>query len=71
MSAKARILWIYPVIVVASWLVVRSLAASPDAPLDDPPAPVVTMQTEVRDVSLARLIARFAEVARADRSASH
>jgi hypothetical protein len=68
MSAKARILWIYPAIVVASWLVVRSLAASPDAPLDDPPVSMTTTQTEVRDVSLARLIARFAEVARADRS---
>ena len=68
MSAKARILWIYPAILVASWLVVRSLAASPEEALDDPPAPVTAMQTEVRDVSLARLIARFAGAARAAHS---
>ena len=67
MSAKARIFWIYPAILVASWLVVRSLAASPDEALGDPPVPVTATQTEVRDVSLARLIARFAEVARASR----
>lgn len=68
MSAKMRILWIYPAIVVASWLAVRSLGASPEqtAPADDPPAPLTELRAapEVKDLSLARLIGRFAMAAR-------
>jgi hypothetical protein len=70
MSAKLRSVWILPAIVVASWLAVRSLAASPGQGLDDPPAPLASAQTahahiDVRDPGLERLIKRFAAVARA------
>ena len=72
MSVKMRIIWIYPVILVASWLAVRSLAASPElaTPMEDPPVPLTSAQPEVKDPSLSRLIARFALVARADWRAS-
>jgi len=67
MSVKARLLWIYPAIFVASWLAVRTLAASPPAGLDDPPAPLASAQTapsEIRDPGLERFIGRLAAVAR-------
>lgn len=67
MSANARLLWIIPVF-VASWLAVRSLAASPardhDHGLSDPPVPVASLSREIRDPALARLIGGFAAEAR-------
>jgi len=53
---------------VASWLAVRSLAASPardhDRGLSDPPVPVASLSREIRDPALARLIGGFAAEAR-------
>jgi hypothetical protein len=65
MSAKARLLWIVPAVLIASWLAVRSLAARPNSQgLDDPPAPLATAQHQVTDPALAQLIGRFAAEAR-------
>ena len=64
MSAKARPLWIIPALLVASWLAVRSLSASP-APdrtpvtrgsLGDPPVPLASLSRELRDPALSRFI---------------
>jgi hypothetical protein len=64
MSAKSRLLWIIPALVVASWLAVRSLAASPaedrtpvtqDA-LGDPPAPLASLSQELHDPALSHYI---------------
>jgi hypothetical protein len=70
MSAKVRLLWIIPALLVASWLAVRSLAASP-APdqrnhdqLGDPPLPFASLSREVRDPALQRFIGGFAAQAR-------
>jgi len=66
MSANARLLWIIPALIVASWLVVRSLAASP-AParqdrneLGDPPVPLASLSRDVRDPALQRYIGDLA-----------
>ena len=62
MSANARLLWIIPALVAASWLAVRSLAASP-APspqLGDPPVPFASLSREVRDPALQRFIGDLA-----------
>jgi hypothetical protein len=67
MSPKARAFWIFPTVLVASWLVVRSLGASGEVVLDDPPLTSASDFQEVRDPALARAIARFAEAARAQR----
>ena len=64
MSVKARILWIIPAALVASWLAVRSLAATPAqdrAPvsrdvLGDPPAPLASLSHELHDPALSRFI---------------
>ena len=55
---KARILWIFPVVLLASWVAVRGLAASPDASAS-------ASNAEVADPSLRRLIGGFADAARA------
>jgi hypothetical protein len=64
MSAKARLLWFIPALLIASWLAVRSLAASPapdrnpgsrDA-LGDPPVPFASLSHELHDPALARYI---------------
>jgi hypothetical protein len=62
MSAKPRILWIVPAVVVASWLAVRSLAAFPAYGLEDPP--LATASTQIADPVLAQMISRFARDAR-------
>jgi hypothetical protein len=72
MSANARLLWIVPAL-VASWLAVRSLAASPardrqnqgnrDA-LGDPPVPLASLSRELRDPALTRYIGGLAAEAR-------
>jgi hypothetical protein len=69
MSATARLLWIIPALVVASWLAVRSLAASPapasgDRELGDPPVPFASLSREVRDPALQRYIGALAANAR-------
>ena len=62
MSAKnkARVVWIFPVALLASWLVVRSLAASPDLSS----ATTFASGSEVKDASLRKLIGGFADAAR-------
>ena len=69
MSAKARLLGIIPALFVASWLAVRSQAASPardpqSQTLSDPPVPFASLSREIRDPALARLIGGFAAQAR-------
>jgi len=73
MSARARHIWIIPSLFVASWLAVRTLAASPARDsrnqqtgdtLSDPPVPFASLSREIRDPALARLIGGFAAEAR-------
>ncbi|HMF39711.1 MAG TPA: hypothetical protein VKQ32_03395 [Polyangia bacterium] len=71
MSATARLLWIIPALLVASWLAVRSLAASPariDPPrrgeMGDPPVPFASLTHEVSDPALAHFIGGLAADAR-------
>jgi hypothetical protein len=62
--------WVVASVVVGSWFVVRSLAASPEPVLDDPPISVAaTTRVELRDESLAEVIHRFASVVRAPQKA--
>ena len=64
MSARTRPLWIIPTLLVASWLAVRSLAASPAHDLNpgsretlgDPPVPFASLSRELRDPALSRFI---------------
>ena len=64
MSAKARLLWTIPALLVASWLAVRSLAASPAHDrnpgtrdgLGDPPVPFASLSRELHDPALSRYI---------------
>ena len=71
MSAKSRVLWIIPALLVGSWVAVRSQAASsaPDrsphvraqGELGDPPAPFAALSArELRDPALARYIGTLA-----------
>ena len=65
MSGNIRNIWIIGAVVVGSWVVVRSLAASPQQPLDDPPISLATYRKpELKDESLAEVIHRFATLAR-------
>ena len=69
MSVNARLLWIIPALLVASWVAVRSLAASPapehrNGELGDPPVPVASLSREVRDPALQRFIGGLAAEAR-------
>jgi len=70
MSAKARLFGIIPALFVASWLAVRSQAASSvrnpqrSETLNDPPVPFASLSREIRDPALARLIGGFAAQAR-------
>jgi hypothetical protein len=69
MSVNARLLWIIPALLVASWLAVRSLAASPaparhDSEIGDPPVPFASLSREVRDPALQRFIGGLAASAR-------
>jgi hypothetical protein len=66
MSVKVRGIGIYLAIFAASWLAVRSLAASPEPPLEDPPVPLTSAGPEIPDPALSRMIARFAADARRD-----
>jgi len=69
MSAKRRLLFMIPaVLLAASWMAVRSMAAAPTSGLDeDPPVAVASAQLEIPDPVLGELIARFAAQARARR----
>ena len=65
MSGNIRNLWIVGVAVVGSWVAVRSLAASPQPALDDPPISLAAHRhVELKDESLAEVIHRFATLAR-------
>jgi hypothetical protein len=65
MSGNIRNGWIIGTVVLGSWFVVRSLSASPEVVLDDPPVSLAaTKRVELRDESLAEVIHRFATVAR-------
>ena len=70
MSVNARLLWIIPALLVASWLAVRSLAAAParnpatQGDIGDPPVPFASHSREVRDPALARFIGALAAEAR-------
>jgi hypothetical protein len=67
MSASTRLLWVIPALLIASWLAVRSLAASPAHDRDawgDPPGPFAVVSYEVNDPALAKLISGFAADAR-------
>jgi hypothetical protein len=77
MSARARVFWIIPALLVASWLAVQSLAASPaqdrtnrqnqgnrDSLLGDPPVPFASLSRELSDPALARYIGGLAAEAR-------
>jgi hypothetical protein len=67
MSAKTRLLWVYPAIFLASWLAVHALAAGADSELDDPPAPLASAAgtpREIKDPMLETFIGRLAAVAR-------
>ena len=55
-------IWCIPAVVLASWLVVRALGASP-APFA-PAATMVVSDNEIGDPSLRALIGRFADAAR-------
>jgi hypothetical protein len=74
MSAKVRTrasgIGLFLITFAASWLAVRSLAASPEPVLDDPPVSLTTAtaaSSEVPDPALSRLIGRFAAAARQNR----
>jgi hypothetical protein len=62
MSAKARILWVLPPVLLASWLAVRSLAAIPAYGLEDPP--LAAAPSQIADPVVAEMISRFARDAR-------
>jgi hypothetical protein len=70
MSAKnkTRLFWILPGALVASWLTVQTLSASPgSSPAPLPAASVVTIDPGPNDASLQHLIGQFADSARAQR----
>jgi hypothetical protein len=78
---KARMIWCVPVVVVASWLAVRALDASPAAAFP-PTAPLAVSQNEsssdefgdefgdneIGDPSLRAFIGQFADAARSERA---
>ncbi len=69
MSVKHRVFFIIPAVIAASWVAVRSVAASPPAGLEeDPPLTAsLTVSRELPDPALSQLISRFAAEARAAR----
>jgi len=65
MSGNIRNFIIAAVVVLGSVTAVRSLSASPEAVLGDPPLSLVaTKRVELQDASLAEVIRRFATLAR-------
>jgi hypothetical protein len=69
MSVKLRVLFMIPAVVLtASWMAVRSMAASPTRGLDeDPPLAIASASPEIPDPVLGHMIAQFAAQARARR----
>ena len=68
MSGNIRYFVIGMVVVVGSFVAVRTIAASPEIALDDPPiAMSATKRVELQDASLAETIRRFATLARLDK----
>ena len=66
MSGNIRYFSVAAMVVFGSVMVVRSISASPEPVLDDPPISMsVTQQVELEDASLAEVIHRFATLARA------
>jgi hypothetical protein len=63
-NSKRLFTWIFPIVVFVSALAVRSLEASPATSLPATSAAAVS-GPEVADPLLKRLIARFADAARA------
>jgi hypothetical protein len=65
MSGNIRTVSIVGLVVLGSWIAVRSLAASPEPVLDDPPISMSTRKrVELKDASLAEVIHQFAALAR-------
>jgi hypothetical protein len=66
MSGNIRYFLAAAIVVMGSVFAVRSLSASPEAALDDPPIAMnaTKQQAELEDASLADAIRRFAELAR-------
>jgi hypothetical protein len=65
MSGNIRNFVVAAVVVLGSVTAVRTLSASPEVVLDDPPiATSATKRVELEDASLAEAIKRFATVAR-------
>jgi hypothetical protein len=70
MSGNLRNFVIAAVVVLGSVTAVRSLSASPEPALGDPPLSMTaTKRVEVQDASLAEVIRRFATVARLSKRA--
>jgi hypothetical protein len=66
MSGNIRNFVIAAMVVFGSVTAVRTLWASPEPVLDDPPVPMVAVKrVELEDASLAEVIRRFATLARA------
>jgi hypothetical protein len=65
MSGNIRNFMIAAVVVLGSVTAVRTLSASPEAVLDDPPISMTaTRRVELEDASLAEVIRHFATLAR-------
>ncbi len=65
MSGNIRYFMVGLSVVLGSFAVVRSISASPEAVLDDPPISMAaTKRVELEDASLAEVIRRFASLAR-------
>ncbi len=63
MSVKHRVLFIIPAVIAASWVAVRSPAASPTPSLEDPPLALAS-GSDIPDPALAQLLSQFAVEAR-------
>ena len=64
MSVKHRVLFVIPAVIAASWIAVRSPAASSTPALEDPPLALAS-GSDIPDPALAQLISEFAAQARA------
>jgi hypothetical protein len=65
MSGNIRNTLIVSMVALGSVVAVRSLSASPEPVLDDPPISMAaTKRVELEDASLAEVIRRFASLAR-------
>jgi hypothetical protein len=67
-KSKTRMVWMFPAILIASWLTVKGLAASAQTPAAA--TALASTDGEIGDPSLRGLIARFAVAARAQTGAT-